>query len=212
MYSKNASYILGFHGCTQKVADILLGSDSPTFKPSTNIYDWLGHGMYFWENDPDRALSFIKEQQIRVKEDEKCSPEKKEEYKTVTVIGAVIDLNHCLNLTEISSIQKVKKTHKWYVKHCEKNEFELPQNKNSKGDHDLLFRNLDCAVIQFLHTIQEEELKLQPYDTVKGMFKEGEPLYEGAGFLDKTHIQICVRNPLSIKGYFRPIVKHIQIQ
>lgn len=35
------------------------------------------------------------------------------------------------------------------------------------------------------------------------MFTEGKPLYPGAGFHEKSHIQICVRNPNCIKGYFR---------
>lgn len=211
MYSKNGNYILGFHGCTQKVADILLGSDTPTFKISQNTYDWLGHGMYFWENDPARAISFIAERQSRILKDTDSSPEQKEKYQHITVVGAVIDLAHCLNLTEIASLNKVKETYQWFVEECEENNMELPVNKDAKGNHDLLFRNLDCAVIQFLHAIQENEEGLQPYDTVKGMFKEGEPLYEGAGFLDKTHIQICVRNHECIKGYFRPITEHIPI-
>ncbi|MEA3490973.1 MAG: hypothetical protein U9R27_03655 [Campylobacterota bacterium] len=208
MYSKSGNYILGFHGCTQNVADILLGNDSPTFKKSTNEYDWLGHGMYFWENDPHRAMSFIKEQVIRVNADEKSSIEKKKEYENITVVGAVIDLAHCLNLTEIASINRVKEIHTWYTEQALKNNLELPKNKDSKDNHDLLFRNLDCAVIQFLHTIQDNSSELQPYDTVKGMFKEGDPLYEGAGFLDKTHIQICVRNEQCIKGYFIPLKEH----
>lgn len=208
LYSKSGNYILGFHGCTQRVADILLGSDSPTFKKSTNDYDWLGHGMYFWENDPKRAMSFIREQVIRVNSDKNSSKEKKEEYKDITVVGAVIDLAHCLNLTEIASIEKVKKTYYYFVEKSKENNRELPKNRNSKDNHDLLFRNLDCAVIEFLHAIQNSNSNLQPYDTVKGMFKEGEALYEGAGFLDKTHIQICVRNEHSIKGYFIPIKEH----
>jgi len=115
-------------------------------------------------------------------------------------------LAHCLNLTEIASINNVKATYQALVE----TGLELPVNKNVGGNHDLLFRNLDCAVIKFLHTLQNQ-FNLPPYDTVKGMFKEGEPLYEGAGFLDKTHIQICVRNHDCIKGYFRPITHHCPV-
>jgi hypothetical protein len=32
---------------------------------------------------------------------------------------------------------------------------------------------------------------------------EGQPIYETSGFHEKTHIQICVRNPKNIKGVFR---------
>jgi hypothetical protein len=44
-----------------------------------------------------------------------------------------------------------------------------------------------------------------PFDTVRAAFIEGPPLYENAGFHEQTHIQICVRGPQQIMGYFRPI-------
>ena len=40
-------------------------------------------------------------------------------------------------------------------------------------------------------------------NSVKGVFVEGDPIYETAGFYEKTHIQICVRNADCIKGVFR---------
>jgi hypothetical protein len=39
--------------------------------------------------------------------------------------------------------------------------------------------------------------------TVRSLFPEGKRLYSGAGFKDKTHIQICVREPEQILGVFR---------
>jgi hypothetical protein len=48
-----------------------------------------------------------------------------------------------------------------------------------------------------------KERKLQPFDSIRGVFIEGDRLYENSGFYRKTHIQICVCNPLSIKGVFR---------
>jgi len=41
-------------------------------------------------------------------------------------------------------------------------------------------------------------------DSVHGIFNEGEELYPNAGFREKDHIQICVRNPNCIKGFFLP--------
>ncbi len=38
------------------------------------------------------------------------------------------------------------------------------------------------------------------------MFPEGNPLYDGAGFRDKNHIQICIRNQNCIKAIFDPRV------
>ena len=65
-----------------------------------------------------------------------------------------------------------------------------------------LLRGLDCAVIQMVHTIRSDRGD-QPIDSVKGVFIEGRPVYEGSGFYEKTHIQIAVRSPDCIKGVFR---------
>jgi hypothetical protein len=75
----------------------------------------------------------------------------------------------------------------------------LPLPSNSE---DGLRRNLDCAVIRRLHTILETQ-NLPAIDTIKGVFTEGQPVYPGSGFREKTHIQIAVRNARCIKGVFR---------
>jgi hypothetical protein len=55
-------------------------------------------------------------------------------------------------------------------------------------------------------SIKDNKRKIQHdpsfFDTVRGMFPEGDALYEGAGFRAKNHIQLCVVNPNSIIGYF----------
>ena len=76
----------------------------------------------------------------------------------------------------------------------------MPKNVNVSGSKDRLLRRLDCAVIENLHTLNTEN----PFDSVRGVFVEGDPLYEGAGFNEKNHIQICVRNPNCIKAFFIP--------
>jgi len=49
-----------------------------------------------------------------------------------------------------------------------------------------------------------DQSKNEQYDSVRGVFFEGEDLYPDAGFKEKNHIQICVRNRNCIKGYFLP--------
>jgi len=39
---------------------------------------------------------------------------------------------------------------------------------------------------------------------VRAFFVEGEPLYENAGLRTLDHVQICVRDPRKIIGYFLP--------
>lgn len=74
-------------------------------------------------------------------------------------------------------------------------------SENVGGD-DLLLRKLDCAVLNALHRLRSTSGEPE-FDSVKGVFVEGERIYEGASLFEKTHTRICVRNPESIKGVFR---------
>ena len=42
------------------------------------------------------------------------------------------------------------------------------------------------------------------FDTVRGLFPEGTPLYDGAGFRERNHVQLAVRNTDQILGCFYP--------
>ena len=50
----NSSLILiGYHGCDiTTVYDVVLDGN---LNPSRNTYDWLGNGIYFWEDDIERG-------------------------------------------------------------------------------------------------------------------------------------------------------------
>ena len=77
------------------------------------------------------------------------------------------------------------------------------ENKRIGGD--LVIRRLDCAVIDYIQVAREQEGE-PAFDSVRAPFIEGSPLYENAGFHERTHIQICVRKPERIIGYFRPLL------
>lgn len=94
MYQRLPSWVLGFHGTDEETVEKIICDPRQHVEFSTNDYDWLGHGAYFWENDPVRALRFSQE---RMKW-------KRIENKKPAVIGAIIDLGHCLNLFAIDAI------------------------------------------------------------------------------------------------------------
>ena len=52
MYDFRPNLIIGFHGCDDEVKQKLINSSS-SIQISQKPYDWLGHGMYFWENNHD---------------------------------------------------------------------------------------------------------------------------------------------------------------
>ena len=193
MYSIRSGLILGFHGCDRSVAQKVLNGEN-MLKSSANKYDWLGSGIYFWENSPARALEFA--------EHLRQNPQKSK--GTITepaVIGAVIHLGFCLDLLDYANLLLLKESYDTMLAY-NKTSF-LPQNKNVKGFEGLLLRELDCAVIETLHTLRAV-YEQSPFDSVRGMFSEGKEIYPNAGFRDKDHIQICIRNPNCIKGFFLP--------
>ena len=57
MYSVLPHFVLGFHGYDKTVTEKVFSGEAE-LKSSDNDYDWLGHGIYFWENNPERALEF----------------------------------------------------------------------------------------------------------------------------------------------------------
>ena len=191
MYSSQPSFVLGFHGCDKAVAERVLNKNL-NLRKSENSFDWLGHGIYFWENDPGRALLFAEENSQRMD-----SPVKKP-----AVIGAVIDLGCCLNLVEANALQIVKAGYQDLKSLTKRAGAEMPENRTVRGSNDLLLRHLDCAVIETVHQSREEAGE-RAFDSVRGVFWEGDDLYPNAGFKEKNHIQVCVRNPNCIKGFFQ---------
>jgi hypothetical protein len=55
MYDVKPNLIIAFHGCEVSVRDVLLENPNE-IKISQKPFDWLGHGLYFWENNYERAL------------------------------------------------------------------------------------------------------------------------------------------------------------
>jgi hypothetical protein len=189
----STSFVLGYHGCDIEVADRVISGTHP-LEPSKNDYDWLGAGIYFWEHNPGRAFDFACEVS-------NWPRNPKQKIKVPAVVGAIIDLGSCLNLLDTASINLVRQAHADLVEILLEASTPLPEN--SVGD-DLLVRRLDCAVINSLHAARDAKGE-RAFDTVRAAFFEGDRLYPHAGFAAKNHIQICIRNPACIKGYFRPL-------
>ncbi len=190
MYPSRPGLLIGFHGCDEPIRNAIVDGNT-MLRASQNGYDWLGHGFYFWENNYERALDFATNR-----------PGKKQ-YKTPAVLGAIIDLQYCLDLVDTEYIRLVKDSYKALRMSADNLDKDLPLNKKADNSRDLLLRELDCAVIENLHDERKLEDK-KTFDSVRGLFVEGDPIYEGAGFHEKNHAQLCIRNPNCIKGFFIP--------
>jgi hypothetical protein len=202
MFTRLPAFVFGFHGCDKSTAELVL-SGKQALTQSTNTYDWLGHGIYFWEQNPLRALEFAKEMSALK------NPQGFPRIQEPAVVGAVIDLGQCLNLLDSQFLQLVAQTHHRFDALCRSNNQPKPVNRPFKNSTDLIFRDLDCKVIEYIHQERSATIEKPPFETVRAVFIEGKPLYPTAGFHEKNHIQICVRNPACIKGVFRVDDSHL---
>ena len=183
MYSSRSGMVYGFHGLDREAGLKILNREE-RFESSDNDYDWLGPGVYFWEDNLERAWEYAE------------NPDTKATIKTPFVLGAVIELGKCLDLLDQAWIDFLKKAYQELEKDMENAGKTLPQN-NPSGS-----RRLDNAVVK--HACRWAKEQGEPFDSVRSVFIEGGPLYENSGFRMKNHIQLAIINTDCIKGVFLP--------
>lgn len=203
MYDVRPNTIIAFHGCDIDIRNKLV-SNPNDIKISKKPFDWLGNGMYFWENNYQRAIEWAK------------NKEDKGEIKRAGVLGAVLQLGHCCDFLDSKFTNLVGLYYEPMSEHYRMSNKELPQNIDADHDvnKDQLVRLLDCAVIEYMHTSIEGKYhqdiiktgysNTKVFESTRGAFSEGGPAFNGAGIRKKSHIQICIRNMNCIKGFFIP--------
>jgi hypothetical protein len=186
-----ARVVLGYHGCNtpesvEFAKQLFDGTSSPSdWIPSTNEYDWLGRGVYFWEYGLQRAREWA--------------------GAYGTVVGAVIQLGRCFDLTDFRDTQLLNATYESVSALYNQKGRTLPKNEG----RELKLRKLDCLVINRLMDdtdnrrtgIADVEFT---YQTVRGPFEEGDEVFPGSMLKTQSHIQIAVRDLDCILGIFRP--------
>ncbi len=181
-------YVIGYHGCDTTLAEQVV-CKKQKLNVSSNDYDWLGSGIYFWEGSQKRAVEWAVQ----------AAADGNPKIKKPGVLGAVIDVGECLNLVEVEYLELVAKAYATMEELHKIAGTQLPQNVGK----DLGARNLDRAVFEFLHSSRKED-NLHAFDTVRAFFIEGDALYPGSGIRGMDHIQICVRHPNQSIGFFLP--------
>lgn len=194
-YEYQPSFVLGFHGCDRRVGESILRGEEAHLLSSQKKYDWLGHGIYFWEGNPARALAWAEGRKHEGK------------IQTPFVLGAIIDLRHCLDLFDRGSLAQVQLAHQYLMAAFRTAERETDAPRNVGKMPDKAGRALDCAVMNALHLYRQQR-KEPACDSVRGPFLEGNAIYPSAGFRSENHIQLCARTTACVKGYFRPLQGH----
>jgi hypothetical protein len=73
---------IGFHGTSKASADMILLDKR--FLPSNREDEWLGRGIYFFEDDPDQAIDWC----VRARK-----------YKERAILKTIIEAQEVLDLT-----------------------------------------------------------------------------------------------------------------
>lgn len=149
------------------------------WKASQNEYDWLGQGIYFWEHAQERAQRWAGERGI--------------------VIGAVIQLGQCLDLTDLHATEMLPDAFKRVQGLYKKSKRPLPTNHGKEFKN----RKLDCLVLN--HLVVSLKKKGMEVQAIRGAFEEGESAFPGSMLKKETHIQVAVRDLACILGVFRPV-------
>ena len=176
-----ARTVLGYHGCDPAFAEKILNGEIPIgeWQPSTNDYDWLGHGIYFWEYAPERALTWSNRPGAR----------------KGGVIGAIIQLGNCLDLTDVNDTRVLGSSFKSLSFDYEQQKIGLPVNQDGRN-------LLDCLVInEFSMAVAKDG---NPLQTIRCPFIEGDEIYPGSMIREQSHVQLVVKNHGNILGVFRP--------
>lgn len=186
--------VVGYHGCDAAVAESVLAGKAE-LSLSTNAYDWLGKGVYFWEHGPRRAYEWAVEQArlggLKVRKP--------------SVLAAKINLGLCLDLLDTPNTRLLGWWYARFRRSMRRNGIRMPKNRAAVGGQrgDKLLRYRDCAVIDYTVSLLADTERIA-YQTVRGVFLEGGPAFPGSEIALKSHIQIAVRDQKCIAELFRP--------
>lgn len=190
-----------YHGCDVTTRDDLVSGRLKHLNQSSNQYDWLGPGAYFFEGDVERALLFAQASHNY--------PDKRYTAKpiaTPAVAGAVLQVQSWLDMTTQAGIKEFSSAYQVFAAGRNAEGKSVPKNSPaSETDTDVIYRALDNAVFTWLHNARaSQEPPLPPFQAVRAAFHQGEKVAPTSGFHANTHIQISLRDNNCILGWFLP--------
>ena len=167
--------VVGYHGCALEVGAAIAAGSTPLL--SDNRYDWLGRGLYFWEYGPQRAADWALRR-----------------FPTnAAMLEAEIDLGSCLNLLDAEHFDALASVFDTVRQDRTSAGDLLPEN-TERGRHELdrMIVELYCTLAAGLE---------DPFQTVRGAFPEGRPVFPGSKILSRTHVQLAVRDLTCVSNW-----------
>ena len=153
-------------------------------------------GIYFWEYGPERAFDWAREVARR----------RPDRIHNPAVLGAIIQLGNCFDLLDLRHTEALTSAYSRFVQLMQSTGLPIPRNGSDPMGSVSRVRRLDCAVLNWWLDDWASR-QGQHFDSVRGVFEEGEAVFPGSGIQRKSHIQVAVRNPSSILGLFSACIE-----
>ena len=160
--------VTGYHGTTSSVAKQIINDD---FVASFNDWDWLGHGIYFWQDAPERAYNWAKTRIAKLGLKEPAA-----------VVAARIQLDGFVDLLDQRGMTLLRDFAQSY-------QVQHPTSPliNKRG-----VNLLDCAVFNFASgMLTWLGVEVAGY---RAACVEGKALTPGSPIFDLSHVQLVVVN------------------
>lgn len=188
--------VVGYHGTGLSTA-LRIVNRVEGFRWSRRNFDWLGHGVYFWEYAPQQAKKWaeMRRRQLRKKQNPTAEEMRKAD-EPIAVVASMIRLGFCFDLLEPYNVQYLESIFRDYQESTELAGEPLPENNRK-------WRKLDCAVFEYAYKVISGSQDKIAVDTSRGVYVPtggDRRIWEASWISRDTHIQLCVRNPACILG------------
>ncbi len=181
--AKHDRLVLGHHGTTTERADAIFDSG---FKAKRNEYDWLGHGVYFFENSPTRAMAWANEQH----------PD-----SNVCVMAAEIALGrNCLDLADPDGVTVLESFFKHYVATFGKE--HVAGLKETSGNRQFSCRVINWCCKRMAENGWDIHVIRSPFEEGDYVFSDPDGKLPTALLRKLTHIQLAVRDCCAIRRFW----------
>jgi hypothetical protein len=162
-------WVYGYHGTSMDRASLIIKSG---FKPSNNEYDWLGGGIYFWQDAPKRAWQWA----------QSTYPE------NPVVVKSRLRLDRsCLDLLDVGYSPLLKTMYNEFIRSYERRNLTIPkQNPEKSKAH-----RLDCLFFNYVVSKVNSSLP-GSIGSIRSAFVEGDRIFPTSAIYDLTHVQIAI--------------------
>jgi hypothetical protein len=158
--------VSGYHGTNARAAALILQQG---FTISRNDYDWLGDGIYFFQDSPARAWEWARQRHGR----------------EAAVVASRLRLRDCMDLLDPNWTTVLADSYDSFL--AQLKEAGLPLPRQTAGAH-----RLDRAVINYaVGILAEQDIVVR---AVRAAFAEGAPVFPDSALFTRAHVQIAVRD------------------